>query len=349
MPRKRCRSTCRVSAARFGPEDVVQTRPGGYIVAADADNFDLPRFEALGRARTRSARIGRGGARAALVEALALWRGAPLAEFAGEPFARAEIARLDELRAGVLEARVAADLALGAHAALVAELEALVDRYPLRERLREQLMLALYRAGRQAEALGAYRDARSALVEELGIEPGRTLQELEQAILRQDPSLDPGTLQARPGRRAAGAFCRTRPRGRRSSQPRSTTQPQVAAASSSSAARAGSARRGSRTRSPAVRRMAACECSGGAARRRKGRRRTGSGRRRYARCKRSCRSSTQPRARASAFGCSSTLPRRCVRRRPRSPSSSSSTTCTTPTSRPCYCWTSSPVSLRRRT
>jgi DNA-binding SARP family transcriptional activator len=191
----------------LAPEDVVQTRPGGYIVAADADSLDLPRFEQLVvRGRTRLAASDAAAAREALVEALALWRGPPLAEFAAEPFARAEIARLDELHAGALEARVEADLALGAHAALVPELEALVARYPLRERLREQLMLALYRAGRQAEALQAYRDARTTLVEELGIEPGRQLQELEQAILRQDPSLDPATLQARAGRRAAGAF-----------------------------------------------------------------------------------------------------------------------------------------------
>jgi DNA-binding SARP family transcriptional activator len=191
----------------LAPGDVVQTRPGGYLVAADADSLDLPRFEQLGaRGRSLLAAANAAAAREALVEALALWRGAPLAEFAWEPFARAEIARLDELRAGVLEARVEADLALGTDAALVPELEALVARYPLREGLREQLMHALYRSGRQAEALQAYRDARTTLVEELGIEPGRKLQELEQAILRQDPSLDLGTLQARLGRRAAGAF-----------------------------------------------------------------------------------------------------------------------------------------------
>jgi DNA-binding SARP family transcriptional activator len=191
----------------LAPEDVVQTRPGGYVVAADAESLDLPRFEQLvARGRSRLAASDAAAAREALVEALALWRGPPLAEFAAEPFARAEIARLDELHVGALEARVEADLALGAHTALVPDLEALVARYPLRERLREQLMLALYRAGRQAESLQAYRDARMTLVEELGIEPGRKLQELEQAILRQDPSLDGSTVQPRPGRRAAGAF-----------------------------------------------------------------------------------------------------------------------------------------------
>jgi DNA-binding SARP family transcriptional activator len=191
----------------LAPDEVVQTRPGGYLVVADADSFDLPRFEALAsEGRSLLAAGDEASARDRLAEALALWRGAPLAEFAAEPFARAEIARLEELHAGVLEDRVAADLARGGGAALVAELEALVAHHPLRERLREQLMLALYRSGRQAEALQAYRDARAALVDELGIEPGRKLQELEQAILRQDPSLEVRTQSARPGRRAAGTF-----------------------------------------------------------------------------------------------------------------------------------------------
>jgi DNA-binding SARP family transcriptional activator len=191
----------------LAPDEVVQTRPGGYLVAADADSFDVPRFEALAsRGRSLLAAGDAASARERLAEALALWRGAPLAEFAAEPFAGAETARLEELHAGVVEDRVAADLALGGGAALVPELEALVARHPLRERLRELLMLALYRAGRQAEALQAYRDARAALVEELGIEPGRKLQDLEQAILRQDPSLEARTQDARPGRRAAGTF-----------------------------------------------------------------------------------------------------------------------------------------------
>ncbi len=191
----------------LAPADVVQTRPGGYLVTADAGNLDLPRFEQLAsEGRSLLAASDAAGARAALVEALALWRGAPLAEFAAEPFARAELTRLDGLHAGALEARIEADLALGAHNALVPELEAVVARYPLREQLRGLLMLALYRSGRQAEALQAYRDARSTLVDELGIEPGRTLQELEQAILRQDPSLDFDTREVRPGRRAAGVF-----------------------------------------------------------------------------------------------------------------------------------------------
>ncbi len=127
----------------------------------------------------------------ALREALALWRGPALADFIYEPFAQTEIARLEELRLVALEERIEADLALGRHVELVAELEALVDSQPLRERPRAQLMLALYRSGRQADALAAYRAARDTLVEELGVEPGPQLKELEAAILRQDESLLP--------------------------------------------------------------------------------------------------------------------------------------------------------------
>ena len=123
-------------------------------------------------------------------EALALWRGPALADVAYETFAQAEIARLEELRVVAIEKRVDADLDAGRHHELVGELEKLVVEHPLRERLRAQLMLALYRSGRQAEALAAYRVARSALVEELGVEPGQALQELERAMLRQDPSLE---------------------------------------------------------------------------------------------------------------------------------------------------------------
>jgi peptide/nickel transport system substrate-binding protein len=122
--------------------------------------------------------------------ALALWRGPPLSDFESEPFAQSEIARLEEVRLAALEERIEADLALGRHAELVPELEALVREHPLREGLRAQLMLALYRSGRQAEALDAYRQARTTLAEELGLEPGRTLQELERAILQQGAELD---------------------------------------------------------------------------------------------------------------------------------------------------------------
>ena len=124
-------------------------------------------------------------------EALALWRGEALADVAGEPFAAAEIRRLDELRVHAHELAVEADLEAGRHADVIGELEALVAEHPLRERLHAQRMLALYRSGRQSEALDAYRQARDALVEQIGVEPGAELQRLQQAILAHDPALDP--------------------------------------------------------------------------------------------------------------------------------------------------------------
>jgi DNA-binding SARP family transcriptional activator len=168
-------------------DGVIVTRAPGYVLTAEPEALDLHRFERL----VGEARDGDPAARAAkLREALALWRGPPLADFAYASFAQSEIGRLEELRLSALEARIEADLRLGRHTDLVGELEALVAEHPLREGLRAQLMLALYRAGRQAEALEAYQQARTALVDELGIEPGRDLRDLEQAILRQDPSLD---------------------------------------------------------------------------------------------------------------------------------------------------------------
>ena len=124
-----------------------------------------------------------------LRRALELWQGPALADVPDAPFARAEAARLDELRLGAIEDRIDADLALGRHSALVAELELQVLRHPMRERLRAQLMLALYRCGRQADALQAYRAGRRVLHDELGLEPGSRLRELEQAVLRHDPDL----------------------------------------------------------------------------------------------------------------------------------------------------------------
>src|SRR5262245_60055894 len=158
----------------------IVTRPPGYAVRVEPEELDLQRFELL---------LQRGGADA-LHEALELWRGPALADFAGEAFAREEIGRLEELRVVALERRIDADLELGHHDELAGELEQLVAQHPLRERFRAQLMLSLYRSGRQAEALAAYQAARTSLVEELGIEPGSALQELERAMLRQDPSLD---------------------------------------------------------------------------------------------------------------------------------------------------------------
>lgn len=172
------------------------TRPPGYVLEADLEALDVHRFERLfaeGRTALRSDDAER--AAALLRDALALWRGPALADLADLEFAHAEAARLEELRLQALEERLEADLRLGKASELVPELEALVAREPLRERLREQLMLALYRAGRQADALTAYREARRHLVAELGIEPGPRLQELEQAILRQDRAL---ALPSRP-------------------------------------------------------------------------------------------------------------------------------------------------------
>jgi DNA-binding SARP family transcriptional activator/tetratricopeptide (TPR) repeat protein len=183
----------RVSRLRklLEPERVIITRPPGYLIELEPDEFDLMRFESL-RAEAAAARASgnAGEAHAKLQQALSLWRGPPLADFTYEPFAQAEIARLEELRHAAVEDRIEADLARGSHAEVIGELEGLIDDHPLRERLRGQLMLALYRSKRQAEALEAYRDARRALVDELGIEPSRELQALEQAVLQQDPSLD---------------------------------------------------------------------------------------------------------------------------------------------------------------
>jgi DNA-binding SARP family transcriptional activator len=171
--------------------DVLLTRPPGYLLVVGQDELDLRRFEQLVERGADSLRSGAAAdAAQTLREALALWRGPPLADVAGEAFAAPEVARLEELRAAALELRVEADLALGRHLELVGEIEALVREHPLRERLRGQLMLALYRSGRQADALEAYREARRALVDELGIEPSVVLQELERAVLRHDPALD---------------------------------------------------------------------------------------------------------------------------------------------------------------
>jgi DNA-binding SARP family transcriptional activator len=176
--------------------DVLLTRGDAYLVRLEPNQLDLHRFEQLLSDGSRAFAAGDPSAAVAtLHEALALWRGPALADFAYESFAQAAIARLEELRVHALELRIEAQLDLGLHARVVAELEELVAANPLRERLREQLMLALYRDGRQAEALEIYRRTREELVAELGIEPGPALQKLQQAILRQDPSLD-GPLPA---------------------------------------------------------------------------------------------------------------------------------------------------------
>jgi DNA-binding SARP family transcriptional activator len=172
--------------------DVIATRAPGYVVRVEPDELDLHRFERLVE---RSRQADPEDASAILREALALWRGAPLADFAYEAFAQAEITRLEELRFAALEQRIDADLALERHQQLVAELERLLADHPLRERLRGQLMLALYRSGRQAEALDAYQQGRRLLDDELGLEPSESLKDLQRAILAHDPS-----LEARPPR-----------------------------------------------------------------------------------------------------------------------------------------------------
>jgi DNA-binding SARP family transcriptional activator len=166
--------------------DVIETRRPGYVLRADPSSIDAVRFErAVEAART----LDPPERAQALREALGLWRGAPLADLAFEAFAQGEIGRLEELRLGALEERLEAELELGRHADVLAELTALANRYPARERLRYLQMLALYRSGRQREALRAYQETRRELVEELGLEPGEKLRALEGMIIRQDPAL----------------------------------------------------------------------------------------------------------------------------------------------------------------
>jgi YVTN family beta-propeller protein len=175
-----------------GGDSAIETRAPGYLLHVAPGRLDLDRFQELSAAGR--AALGAGdaaGAAATLREALALWRGPPLADFAYEEWAQREIARLEEARLACLEERIEADLRLGRHGDLVGELEALVEEHPLRERLRGQLMLALYRSGRQAEALERYASGRRALADELGIEPGGALRDLERRILTQDPALGP--------------------------------------------------------------------------------------------------------------------------------------------------------------
>ncbi|HSS59067.1 MAG TPA: AfsR/SARP family transcriptional regulator [Solirubrobacteraceae bacterium] len=183
----------RISQLRraLGPAgELLVTRPPGYALALAPEQVDLRRFERLVEEGDRA--LGREDPAAAvdsLREALALWRGPPLADFSYAPFAQGAIVRLDELRLAAIELRVEAELALGDHARVVGELQALVREHPMRERLCGQLMLALYRDGRQTDALEAYRTARARLVEEIGLEPGPELHDLERRILAQDEGL----------------------------------------------------------------------------------------------------------------------------------------------------------------
>src|SRR5215213_7184536 len=165
----------------------ILTRDGGYELRADPEAVDALSFERL----VEQAAHEVDGRRSSLAQAaLALWHEPPLAGMREEPFAAAEARRLEELHLAATELAIEGDLDAGRHAELVGRLAALVDEHPLRERLRALLMLAFYRAGRQAEALDVFRDARYALVEMLGLEPGPELRRLQEAILRQDPALD---------------------------------------------------------------------------------------------------------------------------------------------------------------
>lgn len=173
-------------------DGLLLTRPPGYVLHTDELAVDAARFEQLAAEGRRALEDGSPAEAAAVLDdALALWRGPALAEFAFDDFAQVEIHRLDGLRLAATEDRTESLLQLGRHGELVGELEPLVTAHPLRERMRGQLMLALYRSGRQAEALQVYRDGRRLLAGELGLEPGPELQRLEHAILEQDPDLEP--------------------------------------------------------------------------------------------------------------------------------------------------------------
>jgi DNA-binding SARP family transcriptional activator len=181
----------------------IETRDAGYALCIESDRVDAVLFRTLAR------RINGGPAEETLPElraALALWHGPALEGAAESPLLRSAAAALEEQRLDLLERRFAAELEVGLHAQVVGELAELVAASPLRERLRAQLMLALYRCGRQAEALECYRDGRDVLISRLGLEPHRDLRDLEQAILRQDPS-----LREWEGGRAANSTCNWRP------------------------------------------------------------------------------------------------------------------------------------------
>jgi DNA-binding SARP family transcriptional activator len=172
------------------PNRLLITREPGYLLAVEPDQIDAVRFERLVREARGVLGAAPEAAAALLRTALSLWRGEPLADFTFEPFAQSEITRLAELQLAATEDRIEAELALGGHAALCGELAQLVREHPLRERLSGQLMIALYRCGRQAEALRAYSDLRETLADQLGIDPSPALGRLEEAILRQRPALN---------------------------------------------------------------------------------------------------------------------------------------------------------------
>ena len=246
--------------------DLVLTRPPGYSLEATDAEVDAARFE---RPRGRGASALEGGhavrASALLADALALWRGPAYGQFADDEFARADARRLEELRLAAIEARVDAELALGHHSELIGELETLTGAYPLRERLWGQRMLALYRAGRQAEALRVFQDLRATLVDELGIDPDPEVARLEQDIFAQRPDIawtaaTRATSAATGARRAPGRSP-LRARKRRSSGATPSSNASTdggrrrrrAAPSWSSSASPGSARPACSTSSPTPR------------------------------------------------------------------------------------------------
>src|SRR5262245_25863324 len=176
--------------AAGAPARVLVTRPPGYALDIVPEQVDAARFERNIISAMEARELGRfDDAAVFLADALSLWRGQPLADVADEPWAQSECERLKELHLVALETQLAIDLERGRHASVSVEAERLAKEYPVRERFRELLMLALYRSGRQADALRAYQDARDVLVEELGIEPGPELRGLEERILAQDPGL----------------------------------------------------------------------------------------------------------------------------------------------------------------
>jgi peptide/nickel transport system substrate-binding protein len=174
--------------------EILVTRGHGYLLRVSPGELDIDRFRALVEQGRRALAAGEAKQAARVLRAgLELWRGLPLADFTYEPFAQAAIAQAEELRLAAIEERVEADLALGRHGELVGELQALVEQHPLRERLRAELMLALYRCRRQAEALQTFQEYRRALSERLGLDPSPALRQLEASILNRDPSLEPGS------------------------------------------------------------------------------------------------------------------------------------------------------------
>jgi DNA-binding SARP family transcriptional activator len=190
-----------------GPNGALVTRGHGYLLRVAPGELDLDRFTGLVEQGHQALAAGDPGIAAQILrDGLDLWRGPPLADFTYDEFARAAIARLEELHLGAVEDRIEADLALGRHQQLIGELHTLVEQNPLRERVRGQLMLALYRSGREAESLEIYQEFRNSLSRELGLEPGEALQRLGRSILMRDAALelDAGSVHGGPTAEDAG-------------------------------------------------------------------------------------------------------------------------------------------------